>query len=596
MIESMFGGTDSEAERVTGIGPAGSLGPNEILRDVERAMDGQGYLEWVRYSHAAELHRRLDAEVQASDFLKDAFVQCAARLGAAQRLSQVLAEHHLMCALALRDRLPQVALALKDGVVAAHHIAAIVSRTDLIEGTDHAADIDREIAANLRRRGSWSKKAMRDMVDATIFRRDPDLVREERKDAHNNRGVWADGKQNGMGELTAVLSAEHTAMIMARLEKLADSTCRRDPRRKPQRMSDALFAITMARAFTCQCDQDDDHPCAATILTVPADGMFSGIDAKIVLHAIANQSTLDGDNEQPGYLEGHGVIGADHARDLTEQDTTLTRPMGNTTAPVPEPEPEPEAVPEPGPEPEPEPDASVEGALSQRQSSSCESPAPNRKTRRAGKKTARNKTAMMAAPPDPRLTGIGTDDRARATEPVVQVIPLPAVQPGDHYRPSAVLDAFIRIRDCYCTWPGCDAPAWNADLDHTTEYNHHNPAAGGRTHPAGMKALCRFHHMVKTHSDWLDDQYIDRDGRTRTIVITPEGRRYHGPAWTGEDLFPALHKIVWDNNSPPTRTRTRTPHADTAPRSRTVAKHQRRQQERHRNRLRRESADDSDAH
>ena len=566
MIESMFGGTDSEAERVTGIGPAGSLGPNEILRDIERAICGQGYLEWVRYTHAAELHRRLDAEVQASDFLKDAFTQCAARLGAAQGLSQVLAEHHLSCALALRDRIPQVALALKHGFVAAHHIPAIVSRTDLIEGTDHAADIDREIAENLRRRGSWSKKAMRDMVDATIFRRDPDLVREERQDAQNNRGVWADGKQNGMGELTAVLSAEHAAMIMQRLAKLADSTCRRDPRRKPQRMSDALFAITMARAFTCQCDEDDDHPCTATIVTVPADGMFSGIDAKIVLHAIANQSTLDGGDEQPGYLEDHGVIGADHARDLAEQDATVTRPMGNRTAP--EAEPTPAA---PSGDVQPCPDA------------------PNRKTRRAGKKTA-----MMQAPPDPRLAGMGADDWARVTEPAVQVIPLPPVQPGDHYRPSAVLDAFIRIRDCYCRWPGCDKPAWTADLDHTVEYNHDNPAAGGRTHPTGMKALCRFHHMVKTHSDWLDDQYVDRDGRTRTNVITPEGRRYRGPAWTGEDLFPALQKLLWDNRSPEIGKRAR--HVDASPRSRTEAKHQRRQQERNRNRLLREPADDTDAH
>jgi hypothetical protein len=215
-------------------------------------------------------------------------------------------------------------------------------------------------------------------------------------------------------------------------------------------MSDALFAITMAREFTCQCDDDPDHPCAADIITVPAGGVISGIDAKIVLHAIANQATLDGNDEQPAHLEGHGVINADHARELADQTHTIIRPLGNPTTSAPKPCPK--------------------------------SAPPNRKARRAAKKTAR-----MQAPP--------------IEESGFQVIPLPVVQPGDHYRPSAVLDAFIRIRNCYCTWPGCNKSAWTAGLDHTAEYNHQNPEAGGRTHPTGMKALCRLHHLLKTHTE-----------------------------------------------------------------------------------------------
>ena len=101
-----------------------------------------------------------------------------------------------------------------------------------------------------------------------------------------------------------------------------------------------------------------------------------------------------------------------------------------------------------------------------------------------------------------------TDDNAIAA-PFAQVVPLPATQPGDQYRPSVVLDSYIRIRDCYCMWPGCDKKAWGADLDHTREYNHHDPEAGGCTHPSEMKTLCRFHHLLKTYTDWLDDQYPD---------------------------------------------------------------------------------------
>lgn len=175
-----------------------------------------------------------------------------------------------------------------------------------------------------------------------------------------------------------------------------------------------------------------------------------------------------------------------------------------------------------------------------------------------------------------------------AAPPYWQAVPLPVVQPGDSYRPSTVLDDFIRMRDLYCVWPGCDKPAWTADLDHTSEYNHHDPDNGGHTHPDGMKALCRFHHLVKTHSDWLDDQYPDPiAGRPRLIFTTPAGRNYHGPAWTGNDLFPALRHIVfddWEPHTPPPPPPRQTPPPPTRQHTRTHAKHVRRQQERLRNR------------
>ncbi|MBA4021295.1 MAG: HNH endonuclease [Gordonia sp.] len=655
---------------ITGITPAMSLRANDLLASIERALTGQGYLEWARYTYAAELHRQLEAESVAShDFLQDAYVQAVARLALANRLSQTAAESHLTCALALRDRLPKVALALKHGLVAWHHIPKIVSRTDLIEGTDHAADIDRDIAESLRGKGSWSSKAMRDMIDATIFRRDPDLIRDDRKDAKDKRGVWSDGEQNGMSSLTATLSAEHTAIIMKRLEMLAKSTCRRDPRKKAQRMSDALFAITMGREFECLCDEDDEHPCEAEIWPLVKTQQIGGVDVKIVLHAIANQSTLDGEDDEPGYLEGHGVISAEHARDLAKQDSTTVRPTGNKKRPAPEaaPEPTPEpavptpepAVPTPEPaEPTPKPaepasgsekPASAEdsgaqatadpgedvtdesetdesetehdtgheaeaetgeepggtapndGAAPHQHASrehsdagahgACSSSQPNRAARRAAKKAAPTTMNMPAPPKDPRFGNLDNVDWDKVTPRAFEVIPLPPVKRGNHYRPSAVLDAYLRMRDLYCMWPGCNQSAWTADLDHSTEYNHEDPAAGGHTHPTGMKALCRFHHLLKTHSDWVDDQYVDRQGRTRTVVITPEGRTYDGPAWTGDDLFPALRNIEWEDPTP-APPRRRKPDQPTRTRSRTEAKHQRRQQERNRNRLRRELLDE----
>ena len=110
-----------------------------------------------------------------------------------------------------------------------------------------------------------------------------------------------------------------------------------------------------------------------------------------------------------------------------------------------------------------------------------------------------------------------------------------------------------------------------------------------------MKVLCRFHHLLKTYSDWLDDQYPDkRNGRTRLVFITPEGRTYRGPAWTGEDLFPVLARLFWDAGPVPRRhpSSESPPFTDSRQKTRTAAKHARRQQERERNRCRSQGADE----
>jgi Domain of unknown function (DUF222) len=619
----MFEGGETDVQRVAGIGPAYCLRPNELLRNAEHAVAAQSYFEWVRYDSAAQLHRQLVEPLENTPVAHravDPFSVCAAQLGAAQQITQQGAEHYLTRALALRDRLPHVKQLLKEGKVAAHHIAAIVSRTDLIEGTDHMADIDRDIATQLSRRGSWSSNRLRDMVDAMIMLRDPDLVRENRADATKRRGVWNNNIGDGMSALDAVGSAETNGLIMQRLERLAMSTCKADPRRKSERMADALFAVVMGRQFSCECPHDPKHRCTATITTWPAEAMISGVDVTLVLHVIADQATVDGDADNPGYLQGHGVISGEHVRDIADHPDTVKRPMKNdyeqseplyddadlraeadyatfyaaeqaraqaeteaeaeaaeqaTTAKTQAPAPEPQPDTEPEPEPEHQPAAETEP----HQQPEPEPPAAEPDT----------PTKAYCHAPDDLARPQYEQMLADAAKPLFwQAIPLPIVQPGDPYRPSTVLDDFIRMRDLYCTWPGCNSPAATADLDHTREYNHHDPDNGGHTHPHGMKAFCRFHHLIKTYSDWLDDQYPDpTTGRTRLIVTTPTGRHYHGPAWTGDDLFPGLRHIVFDDWEPHPNFRPRPrdkPPPPTREHTRTHAKHTRRQQERLRNR------------
>ena len=89
------------------------------------------------------------------------------------------------------------------------------------------------------------------------------------------------------------------------------------------------------------------------------------------------------------------------------------------------------------------------------------------------------------------------------------------------YRPSTALAEFIRARDLWCRFPGCEVPAEFCDLDHSSPW-----ASGGPTHPSNLNCKCRAHHLLKTfwcgENGWAEQQYPDG-----TLVFTsPSGRTY----------------------------------------------------------------------
>jgi hypothetical protein len=98
----------------------------------------------------------------------------------------------------------------------------------------------------------------------------------------------------------------------------------------------------------------------------------------------------------------------------------------------------------------------------------------------------------------------------------VRPITMPSDEPEPHYRPSAELAEFVRMRDLYCRAPGCDVPADRCDLDHTIPY----PV--GPTHASNIKCLCRTNHLMKTFGGWHDIQLPDGT----VIWISPTGRKY----------------------------------------------------------------------
>ena len=67
----------------------------------------------------------------------------------------------------------------------------------------------------------------------------------------------------------------------------------------------------------------------------------------------------------------------------------------------------------------------------------------------------------------------------------------------ESYRPPRRIRQHVEVRDRTCRAPGCVRPARYSDIDHITPWDD-----GGTTAIDNLAALCRTHHVLKTHGEW----------------------------------------------------------------------------------------------
>ena len=324
-----------------------------------------------------------DPEGCAGYALISGFVRTAAEVGPVLGVAPAVATRLVGYAEALDERMPLIFGLLASGRLDWESTKVILNRTTLVSA-EAIKDLDRNLASRIAGWDCWSRTRLLNAVDAAILNVDPEAAKERRVKADTERRATVTSLPNGMAEVRAYVSAPVGARVEARLDAMAAMVCAADPRTVMQRRADAVDAISHGSfVLACACGRPD---CSAT---AAAEAAVGG-GAQFVINVIAPAATVTGDGDEPGFLQGYGVIDAEQVRELADQPGTVKRDLTN-------------------------PDTAA-------------------------------------------ASGGGVPEMWR-------------------HRPSAELDRWARCRGLTCSFPFCDRPAWNADLDHSVAFDHQNPWA-----------------------------------------------------------------------------------------------------------------------
>ena len=275
---------------------------DEFVAVATAASGGEAVGAWARVENAA-CARRLSAiadvlearwaEDRSADrdqWCLDNWDAVAAEVAADHGVSLGVASHQLMLAMALRERLPQVAEVFGAGHIALRLVNTIVHRTALIADPQARAKVDIELAAAVTGWGRLSEAKVEQAIDYWVDRYDPYALRrmERRARGRHVDWTWSDGA--GCSTIEAVLFDHDAAALDKRLDAMARAVCDGDARTKDQRRADALGALAAsADRLACACGAGN---CPAA--TEPANA--------VVINVIADEKTLSDDT--PVTLDG----------------------------------------------------------------------------------------------------------------------------------------------------------------------------------------------------------------------------------------------------------------------------------------------------
>lgn len=265
-----------------------------------------------RLAGIAELYSRRLRAVAAEEQFQwevDNWDVVAAEVAAALGVSRGRASGLMDVAITLRARLPKVAAVLAEGLVDYRTVLTVVRRTYNVRADDMAR-VDEALAQRIHTWGALSDAKIVERIDYLVACADYLAPRPTTK-AEQDRHVGVGPDSDGLASLWGSLRVADAVALDNRLNQLADSVCRRDPRTKDQRRADATGALAAGHArLVCQCGRADCPVAGADKPVSPA-----------VIHVVAEAATVTGEGDKPGYIAGFGFVDADTVRDLAQTAT-----------------------------------------------------------------------------------------------------------------------------------------------------------------------------------------------------------------------------------------------------------------------------------
>jgi hypothetical protein len=255
-----------------------------------------------RLAAVGELYARRAMEWKGRElWCADPFEAVAAEVSAAQNISRGRAGSQIRYSRELRERLPKVAAVFAAGEIDFRMVSTIISRTSNVDEAV-IADLDAALARLAPKWMKLSNSKLADRIDFVIAKFDADGVRVP-PEIDEQRYVEVGPTTPGMGGIWANIHAADAAAFDQRIDALAATVCKDDPRTAMQRRSDAVGALAAgADRLLCTCGSPE---CAA----LGADGA-----APVVIHLLAEQATLTAASTTPGYLPKFGIQPAETVR------------------------------------------------------------------------------------------------------------------------------------------------------------------------------------------------------------------------------------------------------------------------------------------
>lgn len=268
-----------------------------------------------------DLYRlRLAQHGNREEWAADTCDAVAAEIAATLRTSVAMGHSNLRYARAMHERLPKVGAVFQAGDIDFRLFRTIVFRTELITDADALAAVDAQLALKAPRWPSMSSWKLATEVDRVVAKIDRDAVRRSREDAAD-RYLDVSPMDAGMALVNGSVFATTGQALDRRLDELANTVCPDDPRTIRQRRADALGALAAGQdRLACGCDNAD---CPVT--SAP------GQPSSVMIHVVADRTTVDGSGVGPGFLYGDGIIPAEMVRELAK--SAKLQPIPTPVAP-----------------------------------------------------------------------------------------------------------------------------------------------------------------------------------------------------------------------------------------------------------------------